>query len=155
MTFCAGAFTSATMLNDKRLIAAVPTFLGRPEETIRYNHQAMRLSPRDPLLANWQFDIGFAHGLLGSLDEAVAALLRARNNNPGLPFVGFMLAATYAQMGNLDLARVELAGAQKAASWAASATMIKQAVPPFDNPKVSDMAEKFFWTGLRLAGLPD
>src|ERR1700733_605349 len=39
----------------------VVMFLGRPDETIRYNHQALRLSPRDPLLANWQFDIGLAH----------------------------------------------------------------------------------------------
>jgi hypothetical protein len=107
------------------------------------------------MLASWQFDIGMAHGALGSLDDAVEAFLRARNNNSELPFVGFGLAAAYALAGNLDLARIELAAAQKTLPWATTAAKIKEAVPPSDNPKVRDMAEKFFWTGLRLAGLPD
>jgi adenylate cyclase len=154
------AFEAAITL-DRNLAPAfgslgdVVTFLGRPDETIRYNHQAIRLSPRDPMLASWQFDIGMAHGLLGSLDDAVEALLRARNNNPELPFVGFGLAAAYAMAGNLDLARIELAAAQKTAPWATNAAKIKEAVPPCDNPKSRDMIEKFLWTGLRLAGLLD
>jgi hypothetical protein len=57
--------------------------------------------------------------------------------------------------GNLDLARIELAAAQKTAPWATSVAKIKEAVPPSDNPKVRDMAEKFLWTGLRRAGLLD
>ena len=107
------------------------------------------------MLASWQFDIGMAHGALGNLDNAIEAFLRARNNNPELPFVGFGLAAAYAMVGNLDLARIELAAAQKTSPWATSVAKIKEAVPPSDSPKVRDMAEKFLWTGLRLAGLPD
>jgi TolB-like protein/class 3 adenylate cyclase/Flp pilus assembly protein TadD len=133
----------------------VVTFLGRPDETIRYNHQALRLSPRDPLLANWQFDIGLAHFLLGSMDDAVVALLRARNNNPELPFAGVVLAAAYAMLGSLDLAHIELTRARETAPWATSITRIREAVPVLDSPKASDMIDKSVFMGLRLAGLPD
>ena len=81
------------------------TWLGRPEETIRVNKQAMRLSPRDPQLANWLFDIGGAYWYLGQVDNALTWLLRARATNPSLPFVAILLVGVYTALGRGDAAR--------------------------------------------------
>ncbi len=54
------------------------TRLGRPEETIRLNEQAMRFRRAIRSSLNWQFDIGVAHLFLEDDDQALSWILRAR-----------------------------------------------------------------------------
>lgn len=62
------------------------TLLGWRAERIGDDEGALPLSPRDPLLANRQFDIGLAHRYLRNVDDGLTRLLRARSTNPNLPF---------------------------------------------------------------------
>ena len=129
------------------------TWLGRPEETIRLNEHAIRLSPRDPLLGHWQFDIGFAHFHMGENDKAVTWLLRARASNAQMPFVPFTLGGVYAMQGKLDVARAELAAAQHALPWFTSIAKIRAFMPTTD-PKMLAREEELY-AGYRLLGVPE
>ena len=131
----------------------VMTFLGKPEETIRLNNRAMRLSPRDPEFGNWQFDVGFAYELLERYEEAVVWLLRARATNPKLPFLPVVLASVYGMMGRLDEARTELASLR----WAPGIATIAKLRPlaPFDHPAIRERTERILFQGLRNAGMAE
>jgi len=131
----------------------VMTWLDRPEETIRLNEYAMRLSPRDPQLGNWQFDIGLAHLVLGDERQAVQWLLRARTSSPELPIIPIILCGIYALQGNLDLARTELRRAQELGSWLTSVARLRAFVP-IDRPLLRERMESVY-AGLVLAGLPE
>jgi hypothetical protein len=113
----------------------------------------MRLSPRDPLLAHWQFDIGGAHFRLGDNEQAVAWLLRARASNAQMPLVPLMLAGIYAMQGKLDLARTELPRAQQAVPWFTSIAKLRAFIPTTD-PKMLAQDEEWY-AGFRLLGVPD
>jgi adenylate cyclase len=129
------------------------TWLGRPEETIRVNKQAMRLSPRDPQLANWLFDIGGAYWYLGQVDNALTWLLRARATNPSLPFVAILLVGVYTALGRGDAARAELAKAQQQVSWLTSIERLRAFMPTTD-PKMLERDEHWY-RALAAAGLPE
>jgi adenylate cyclase len=128
------------------------TWLGRPEETITINKQAMRLSPRDPQLANWLFDIGGAYWYLGQIDDALTWLLRARATNPKLPFVAVLLVAVYTALGRSDAARAELAKAQQEISWLTSIERLRAFLPTTD-PKMLERDQQWYHA-LAAAGLP-
>jgi adenylate cyclase len=132
----------------------VVTFLGKPEETIRFNEQAMRLSPRDPQLANWQFDIGQACMMLGRDADALNWLRRARAANPHFPWVPLALAATYALTGDLDAARGALAEFYKFGTPITSVTAFRAAAPMFDLPHMRRFSSRIY-DGLRKAGMPE
>jgi adenylate cyclase len=132
----------------------VVTFLGKPEETIVLNHRAMRLSPRDPELGNWQFDIGFAYLLLEKYDDAVNWALRARATNPKLPFVSSVLAAAYGMTGRLEEARLEIAKFEGTALGTLGIRRLKN-LAPFEHPGIRDRAERILFQGLRDAGMPE
>jgi TolB-like protein/Tfp pilus assembly protein PilF len=129
------------------------TWLGQPEETIRLNEQAMRLSPRDPLLAHWQFDIGGAHYRMGDKEQTLAWLLRARATNAQMPLVPLVLAALYASQGKLDLARTELARAQRAIPLFTSIAKLRAFMPTTD-PKMLAQDEEMY-TNFKLLGVPE
>jgi TolB-like protein/Tfp pilus assembly protein PilF len=129
------------------------TWLGRPEETIRVNKQAMRLSPRDPQLANWQFDIGGAYWYLGQVDNALTWLLRARATNPSLPFIAILLVGVYTALGRGDAARAELAKAKQQVSWLTSIERLRAFLPTTD-PKMLERDEHWY-RALAAAGLPE
>jgi adenylate cyclase len=129
------------------------TWLGRPAETIEANERAMRLSPRDPLLANWQFDIAVAHNYLGHPDEAVTWLLRARSTNPSLPFVATVLVSVYSALGKHDLAREELAKSRQMIPWFTSVDKIRAFMPTTVPWMLERDAE--WYRAMVAAGLPE
>ncbi len=130
------------------------TILGRPTETIRLNEQAMRLSPRDPQLANWQFDIGLAHIYLGDDEKAVSWLLRARASNPQLATVAIVLAGIYGVQGKLGPGRTELAKAQQGFPWLTSVAALRAMLPKSVDPKILERDEQFYRAIAEL-GLPE
>jgi TolB-like protein len=131
------------------------TFLGKPEETLRLNQQAIRLSPHDPELGNWLFDIGAAYALCGDDATAITWLLRARTANAHLPFVSVILATCYANLGRLDEARIERETAIAAMPWCSSIARMVATYPILDHPAFREISQRRVWPGLRLAGFPD
>jgi tetratricopeptide (TPR) repeat protein len=131
-----------------------PSFSAILSRAIRPNcpSRAIRLSPRDPQLANWQFDIGGAHWYLGQVDNALNWLLRARATNQSLPFVAIVLVGVYTALGRPDAARAELAKARQQAPWLTSIERLRAFMPTTD-PKMLERDEHLY-RALAAAGLP-
>ena len=68
-------------------------------ETMALAKQAIRLSPRDPLIGNWYFQIGAVHFLQSCTKEAIVRFEKARSANTVRPIVHAYLASAYALKG--------------------------------------------------------
>jgi tetratricopeptide (TPR) repeat protein len=66
-------------------MSQVLIFLGRPEEAIPLIEKVLRIDPRTRNPVLWS--LGYAHLMLGHVDEAIDLLRRARGANPQLFFV--------------------------------------------------------------------
>jgi tetratricopeptide (TPR) repeat protein len=71
--------------------------------------QALRLNPLDAMSCVPQGVIGFGHFISGRHEEAVVALRRSMEMNPGFSMLHGWLAAPLAKLGRLDEARVSAA----------------------------------------------
>ena len=58
---------------------------GRPDESVEELERALRLAPRDPLVADWQYRLAFAHFMAGRLEQACEWAQTAAMSNPSLP----------------------------------------------------------------------
>jgi tetratricopeptide (TPR) repeat protein len=88
-------------------------YTGSLEEYIALVEQAIRLSPRDPLIGIWYGRIGLTHLLQSHVDEAIFWLEKARSASPGLPYIRSRLASAHALRGETALAAAELTEARK------------------------------------------
>ena len=78
---------------------------GAIEEAMRLYEQAMRLSPRDPYIANWYYGIGLAHLLQSRIDDAIVWYEKARHAAPSLQAdLRLHLAAAYGLKGETERA---------------------------------------------------
>jgi adenylate cyclase len=114
LTEAAMAYETALALDRNHASAytqlgLVRMFQGSPAETIRLCQQAIRLSPRDPLLGNWQFFVGAAYALQSDDRSALDWLQRAVANNPGYYLSHLWLAAAQWLTGDKDTSRVSAA----------------------------------------------
>lgn len=66
---------------------------GRADEAVSALEQALRLSPRDPLVADWQFRLAFAHYMAERMDLAEDWSRTATLSNPALPWPPIHAAA--------------------------------------------------------------
>lgn len=80
-------------------------FLGRAEETEAHVAEAMRLSPRDPMLSIWHLFVGSANLHLDRIDRAVHELQRSVEINPNDALAHFYLAAALVRADRLPAAR--------------------------------------------------
>jgi TolB-like protein/Flp pilus assembly protein TadD len=142
--------TALSQLGWSKLLA------GSLEDSIPLQEQALRLSPRDPLIANYCFPIGVVHLLQSRTDEAILWFERARNANPTLPHARSYLAAAYAIQGEVRAAAVELAAARKirGREFHSSITRLKS-VAYFGVPTVGAQFDAPFFAGLNKAGVPE
>jgi tetratricopeptide (TPR) repeat protein len=69
---------------------------GYPEEVIPLFEQAIRLSPRDPEIGLFHFQIGRLHLLRSRVDEAILWLEKARSAMPEHTLPHAYLASAYA-----------------------------------------------------------
>ncbi len=76
--------------------------VGVAEETAAHIGEALRLSPRDTWAYRWMIIAGIAKLHLGSYDEAAAWSRRAIEANRNHAHSHFWLAASLAQLGQLD-----------------------------------------------------
>jgi hypothetical protein len=76
-------------------------FLGRAHETEGHVAEAMRLSPRDPLLFHWHYLIGVADFYLGRSVRGLGGLRKSVELNRNWALSHFVRAAVLAQAGLL------------------------------------------------------
>jgi TolB-like protein/class 3 adenylate cyclase len=127
---------------------------GPIEEVIPLQEQAIRLSPRDPLISNMYGRIGIAYLLQSQIDAAILWLEKARDANPTRSFTHGALAAAYALKGNTERAVVELAEARRLnPDFYRSATRIKARYS--EVPRMRALFEATYLAGLRKAGMPE
>ena len=82
-------------------------------EVVPLVQQAIRLSPRDPLIGGCYVLIGTVYLLQSRTDEAIAWLEKARTAIPAAPVVHSRLASAYALRGEIERADAELTEARK------------------------------------------
>jgi adenylate cyclase len=133
-------------------------FAGSIDEVIPLMEQAIRRSPRDPQIGVWHGAIGIVHLLQSRIDEAIVWLEKARSASPDKPYNHLHLAAAWAVSGDLDRAALELAEARRldAGTLYSSIAHLK-AFPGawWGVPKIRDLYEATYFTGLRKAGVPE
>jgi TolB-like protein/Tfp pilus assembly protein PilF len=83
----------------------VLTWVGRPEEAVRYCEQALRLNPMPEA---WSFrTLGMAYSNVGRYEEAIAAHKKSLQRAPNDVLTHVFLAGAYSRAGRLEEARAE------------------------------------------------
>jgi adenylate cyclase len=130
---------------------------GALDEVMSLVQQAIRLSPRDPYIATWYFDLGALHLLQSRVDDAIIWLEKARNAYGAYPYVFRWLTAAYGLKGDTDRAAAALREARKLSDVNSSIARLSAAPSQrwLQRPKIRPLAEANFWPGLRKAGMPE
>jgi tetratricopeptide (TPR) repeat protein len=140
-----------------QFLGACKLLAGAVDEVIRLEEQAIRLSPRAPSTGGRYFYIGAVHLLRSRLDEAILWLEKARSTYSWFHPIHASLAAAYALKGERELAFATLAEARKRSDRYAGITRLKTAPGRqwLEAPKLRALADATYFTGLRLAGMPE
>jgi TolB-like protein len=126
--------------------------LGRARDTRAHVAEAMRLSPRDPLLFHWHFFIGVAEVYLGRVVHGIESLRKSVEINPNWGLSQFVLAGALALAGLLaEAAEVCEVGQRLVPNFTIARF---RAGAASDNPVYLAQREHFY-RGLRLAGVPE
>jgi adenylate cyclase len=131
---------------------------GSIDEAIPLVEQAIRLSPRDPLIGSFYNMIGTLHLLHSHTDEAIVWLEKACNASPGVPITRSRLAAAYALRGETERAAAELAEARRLSGGDlfSSIAHVKSYPGVWSGvPKTRALVEATYFAGLRKAGMPE
>jgi adenylate cyclase len=86
------------------------SYLGRPDEGVGLIEKAIRLSPHDPVMHEFLFDLGVAHFLAERYEQAIVWQRKSLGARPDQPGVYRVLAASYGHLGRIEEARAALAG---------------------------------------------
>ncbi|HEU4431371.1 MAG TPA: LuxR C-terminal-related transcriptional regulator [Myxococcota bacterium] len=119
---------------------------GDPDEGIRLIEQAIRLSPRDPMLFWMVGSIGSCHFVSGRLEDAYDSYHRSIELRDSEPLVWALLVATTALLGRSEEARLALDELRRV-SPSFSLAAFARVVDPARAAYIERLAE-----GLRLAG---
>jgi adenylate cyclase len=84
------------------------SFAGEFDATSANADEAMRLSPRSPLLVIWHLAKGWAALLVGRYEEAIEFTEQAREANPEFPDIYAVLASAHGHLGNPVAARAAI-----------------------------------------------
>jgi len=147
--------------NDAAILVAIAQcklFTGAIDEVIPLVKQAMRLSPREPHIFWWYFECGRVFLLRSHTDEAILWLEKARSANPAHPWTYIFLASAYGLKGETDRAAAELAEARRldAEHLFSSIARLKALPGPWrEVPKIRDLYDATYFSGLRKAGMPE
>jgi tetratricopeptide (TPR) repeat protein len=129
---------------------------GSVADAIQLAEQAILINPRDPWVATWYWKLGRLHLVQSRTNEAIAWLEKARRANPQLPGVHAMLAAAYAQSGEIDRAAAELAEARGLSRDGRYSSLSRlRSIGYFGVPEIRALFEATHFAGLRKAGMPE
>jgi TolB-like protein/Flp pilus assembly protein TadD len=133
-------------------------YTGSIDEVTSLVEQAIRLSPRDPLIGYFYYLIGTVHLLQSHTDQAIVWLERARSALPTSPLLRSRLASVYALRGETERAATELLKARglELGDLLSSIARLK-ALPGawWGVPKIRALFEATYFAGLRKAGMPE
>jgi TolB-like protein len=142
----------ANLATAHAYLGLMKVFLGRARETRAHVAEAIRLSPRDPLLFLWHFFLGVADIHLGRVVHALESLRKSVEINPKWGLSQFVLAGALGLAGLLAEAAEVCAVARRLAPNFTIAKFRAEAVS--DNLLYLAQREHFC-EGLRLAGAPE
>jgi TolB-like protein/DNA-binding winged helix-turn-helix (wHTH) protein len=127
-------------------------YIGRPEETEAHVLEALRLSPRDPLVWNWFFYLGLARACLGDFAQASPWIRKSIAANRSNPWAFFHLASCLAHLGLLEQARKEV---EAGLALNPTFTIARfRAGMESDNPVFLAQRDRII-EGMRTAGVPE
>jgi adenylate cyclase len=150
IAFNRNSVVAISALADCKLVA------GPIEEVIPLQEQALRLSPRDPLISNMYNRIGVAHALQSRADQAIVWLEKARDANPARTGPHAQLASAYALKGEPERAAAELAEARRLVGDDRLSSIARlRAIGQHWGPEIRPLVEATYWAGLRKAGVPE
>jgi len=130
-------------------------FLGDPQAAIPQLEKAIRLNPRDPNLALYQWPLGQCYLLLGQPEQAIALLRKARAARPSEYYLHLNLAGALGLKGELEEARKELNEAIRLKPEIDSLAKYRAATPWITSSAHWALRDKTLNEGLRRAGFPD
>jgi tetratricopeptide (TPR) repeat protein len=137
-------------------LAQCKMLTGSIEETIPLEEQAIRLSPRDPLIGNFYDWMGRVHLLQSRTDEAIVWFEKARSANPRHANAHIFLAAAYGLKGETERAAAELAEARRLRGEGSYSSIARLRTRGYWGvPKIRALYEATFFVGLRKAGVPE
>jgi tetratricopeptide (TPR) repeat protein len=139
-----------------RGIAMCKFLTGSADEALPLFEQVLRLSPRDPRLAETHHFIGVVHLFQSRLDEAIPWYEKASRLNPMRASPHYHLAAAYGLKGDVARAGAELAEARIRDNTDLYTTIARvRANGDLNTPAVHAQFESVFLAGLRKAGMPE
>jgi tetratricopeptide (TPR) repeat protein len=127
----------------------VRNYRGEGDKAIEYFENAMSLSPRDPFPYFVRTGIALAHCISSRFQEAVMWARKAERDNPNFSVTLRVLAASYAQLGQLENAKATLSRLLNL-SPDLTIARLRQFMPYRPGAYYEPYIE-----GLRVAGLPD
>jgi TolB-like protein len=133
-------------------VGQLKVFLGRADEAAEHTLKAIRLSPRDPQLAEWYYQVALTYIHLQRYNEAVEWARRGVEVNPNLRYPYRVLAAALALSARPGEARTVAAEMLRRYPNESISAYLKR--EPWTNPVYRAGQEREV-EGMRLAGIPD
>jgi TolB-like protein/Tfp pilus assembly protein PilF len=129
---------------------------GWMEEAIWLHGEAMRLSPRDPLIGYWYHRIGVIRLLQSRTEEAISWFERARGMIPTFPLVYSFLGSAYALNGEPERGAALLVETYWLSGNVWVSTIADMRITGYwGPPKIRDLCESIYFAGLRKLGVPE
>jgi tetratricopeptide (TPR) repeat protein len=133
-------------------VGQIKVFLGRANEAVEHTLKAIQLSPRDPQLAEWYYQVALTYIHQQRYKEAIEWARRGVQVNPNLRYPYRVLAAALALSGRVDEARTVAAEMlRRYPKETISAFLTRE---PWTNPVYRAGQEREI-EGMRLAGIPE
>jgi TolB-like protein len=151
------AFERAITLDPNLAVAhnyvgQIKVFLGRADEAAEPTLKSIQLSPRDPQLALWYYQLALTYVHQQRYDEAVEWGRRSVEVNPNLRYPYRILAAALALSGQIDAAKSVAAEMLRRYPRETISTFLAR--EPWPNP-VYRQGQNREVMGMRLAGIPE
>jgi tetratricopeptide (TPR) repeat protein len=133
-------------------VGQLKVFLGRANEAAEHTLKAIQLSPRDPQLTLWYYQLAHTYIHQQRYDEAVEWGRRSVETNPALRYPYRVLAAALALSGRIDEAKsVAAEMLRRYPKETVSAFLARE---PWPNPIYREGQNREI-RGMRLAGIPE
>lgn len=148
------AFRRAVVFNPNSVVGHFHlshglAFAGQAREAIEHAEDAIRLSPLDPMMAQFHGAIAVAHYLAGRYADALHYTTEAARLRPGFQGAHRLRCASLARIGRLEEARALLAVLRREQPQLSAAWV--RANVPYQTP---ELLERFL-KGMRMAGLEE
>jgi adenylate cyclase len=133
-------------------VGQLKVFLGRANEAAEHTLKAIQLSPRDPQLTLWYYQMALTLIHQKRYDEAVEWGRRSVQTNPALRYPYRILAAALALSGRIDEAKsIAAEMLRRYPKETVSAFLARE---PWPNPNYREGQNREIM-GMRLAGIPE